>query len=186
MDTWCDQVTCPSTCVLHSVPFSFLWPRSSTLSHTHGRKERQYAGGAIASFLRFFTYIHSFSSNIYNYRHYYRWWKTKMSENSHLVQMIDPTGDTDPIEFIIEEHRFSAGLAKQFNETLNKKEKQNIAHMLIKRLSIHAACEEIVLFPIMRLKLPDGNAQVRRIWLDSTLRSSSTLSRSTRLLPNTS
>ena len=138
-----------------------------------------------------------------------------MSADSHLVLIIDPRGDKDPIDFIIEEHRFSAGLAKQFNEAVNKEEKQNIAHVLIKRLCIHAACdpsgdpcdflsssvtdlkrilqgnalfscEEIALFPIMRLKLPDGDAQVKRISLDRTICSPSALSRSMRLLQNTS
>jgi len=39
--------------------------------------------------------------------------------------------------------------------------KQGIAHNIIKLLSIHAACEEMVLYPFMKAKLPNGPAMVQ-------------------------
>jgi len=76
-----------------------------------------------------------------------------------LSKTLNPEGK-DVIEIIIEEHRLVDSLGDRFQSETNLKEKQGIAHNLIKLLSIHAVCEEAALYPYMRKILPNGDRLV--------------------------
>jgi len=83
-----------------------------------------------------------------------------MSLTVDLSKSLDPRGK-DLFSLIIEEHRLVEKLGQSYYQSTNAHEKQGIAHNMIKLLSIHAACEEMVLYPFMRVKLPDGPAIVQ-------------------------
>jgi len=83
-----------------------------------------------------------------------------MSLTVDLSKTLDPSGK-DIFAIIIEEHRLVEKLGQTYYQSSNAHDKQGIAHNIIKLLSIHAACEEMVLYPFMRAKLPNGPAMVQ-------------------------
>ena len=72
-----------------------------------------------------------------------------------LSKQMDPTGK-DVFAIIIEEHRMVDMLGEKYKQSGDNNEKQQIAHNIIKLLSLHAACEEMALYPFMKERLPDG------------------------------
>jgi len=76
-----------------------------------------------------------------------------------LSKELNPEGK-DVVEIILEEHRLVDALGDRYNTETNVKEKQGIAHNIIKLLSIHSVCEEAALYPWMRKNLPNGNKEV--------------------------
>jgi len=76
-----------------------------------------------------------------------------------MSKQLDPSGK-DVFTIIIEEHRMVDMLGEKYKQSADHNEKQQIAHNVIKLLSLHAACEEMVLYPVMKDKLPDGAQQV--------------------------
>ena len=76
-----------------------------------------------------------------------------------LSKQLDPTGK-DVFTIIVEEHRMVDMLGEKYKQSQDQHEKQQIAHNVIKLLSLHAACEEMALYPVMKEKLPDGPQQV--------------------------
>jgi len=76
-----------------------------------------------------------------------------------LSKTLNPEGK-DVTEIILEEHRLVDALGDKYKTETNQKEKQGIAHNIIKLLSIHAVCEEAALYPWMRKNLPNGNQLV--------------------------
>jgi len=76
-----------------------------------------------------------------------------------LSKQQDPTGK-DIFSLILEEHRLVEKLGNQYQSSNDINEKQGIAHNILKLLCLHAACEEMALYPVMRLKLPNGEALV--------------------------
>jgi len=73
-----------------------------------------------------------------------------------LSKELNPEGK-NVIDIILEEHRLVDALGERYNTETNTKEKQGIAHNIIKLLSIHAVCEEAALYPWMRKNLPNGD-----------------------------
>lgn len=82
-----------------------------------------------------------------------------------LSKTLDPSGK-DIFAIILEEHRIVEKLGAAYHASNNQHEKQGLAHNIIKLLSIHAACEEMVLYPFMRAKLPDGPAMVQHALME--------------------
>jgi len=76
-----------------------------------------------------------------------------------LSKELNPEGK-DVVEIIVEEHRLVDALGERYQTETNVKEKQGIAHNIIKLLSIHSVCEEAALYPWMRKNLPNGDADV--------------------------
>ena len=76
-----------------------------------------------------------------------------------LSKQMDPTGK-DVFAIIVEEHRMVDMLGQKYQQSEDHTEKQQIAHNIIKLLSLHAACEEMVIYPVMKERLPDGPQQV--------------------------
>ena len=72
-----------------------------------------------------------------------------------MSKQLDPSGK-DVFTIIVEEHRMVDMLGQKYKESQDHNEKQQIAHNVIKLLSLHAACEEMALYPFMKEKLPDG------------------------------
>jgi len=72
-----------------------------------------------------------------------------------LSKTLDPTGK-DIFSILIEEHRLVENLGKQYQASQDDKERAGIAYNVIKLLSMHAAGEEMALYPLMRLKLGDA------------------------------
>jgi len=66
----------------------------------------------------------------------------------------------DVVEMIMEEHRLVEALGDRYVLETNQKEKQGIAHNIIKLLSIHAVCEEAALYPWMKKHLHNGESVV--------------------------
>ena len=62
-----------------------------------------------------------------------------------LSKTLDPSG-MGIVEIIKTEHHLVETLGKQYKQTKDDKEKQGIAHNIIKLLSIQAGCEEMVSF----------------------------------------
>ena len=81
------------------------------------------------------------------------------SMTQDLSKQLDPTGK-DVFQIIIEEHRAVDLLGEKYKQSQDVHEKQQIAHNVIKLLSLHAGCEEMALYPVMQVKLPDGPQQV--------------------------
>jgi len=81
------------------------------------------------------------------------------SMTQDLSKTLNPEGK-DIVEIIVEEHRLVDTLGERYQAETNVKEKQGIAHNIIKLLSIHAVCEEASLYPWMRKNLPNGDKLV--------------------------
>jgi len=64
--------------------------------------------------------------------------------------------DKDIVTIIRAEHTLVDKLAEKFQRTSNPTEKLSIAYNLIKLLSLHAAKEEMALYPFLRTKFPNG------------------------------
>jgi len=77
-----------------------------------------------------------------------------------LSKTLNPEGK-DIVQIIVEEHRLVDALADRYKTETNPKEKQGIAHNIIKLLSIHSACEEASIYPFMRRHLPKGEELVQ-------------------------
>jgi len=77
-----------------------------------------------------------------------------------LSKTLNPEGK-DIVEIIMEEHRLVETLGARYKTERNEKEKQGIAHNIIKLLSIHSACEEASIYPFMRRHLPKGEQLVQ-------------------------
>jgi len=71
-----------------------------------------------------------------------------------LSKTIDPTGQS-VTDIIQGEHALVETLYKQYQSISDAKQKQGIAYNIIKLLSIHAACEEMVVYPFLKNK--DGS-----------------------------
>jgi len=92
-----------------------------------------------------------------------------------LSKTLDPTGKS-VFDVIIDEHRLVEKLYAGFQQGAENADKQIIVHNLIKLLSMHAACEEMALYPVMKTKLPNGpqlvqhalaeHLQVKRLLFD--------------------
>jgi len=63
----------------------------------------------------------------------------------------------DILTIIRSEHTLVDKLAEKFQATSNKTEKLSIAYNIIKLLSLHAAKEEMALYPFLRTKFPNGD-----------------------------
>jgi len=63
----------------------------------------------------------------------------------------------DIITILRSEHNLVTSLYKKFESTNDTTEKYSIAYNLIKLLSLHAAKEEMALYPIIEKKFPNGN-----------------------------
>jgi hemerythrin superfamily protein len=65
------------------------------------------------------------------------------------------------VDIIMAEHRVVDQLFFEFKNTEDNKLKNEKLHMIIKELSQHAAKEEMVVYPLMKTKLPNGEALVQ-------------------------
>jgi hemerythrin superfamily protein len=72
-------------------------------------------------------------------------------------QAFSQTGKTW-LDLIKDEHRIVETLYGQYKSTFDLAEKGKIAHQIIKELSMHAAKEEMAVYPMMRKKLGDQAA----------------------------
>jgi len=72
-----------------------------------------------------------------------------------LSQAVDPTGK-DLLSIIREEHEIVLNLYDRYGTCGSDVEKMAIGYNLIKLLSIHSAKEEMVLYPLIRVKFPNG------------------------------
>jgi len=81
------------------------------------------------------------------------------SMTEDMSKKLNPEGK-DVIEIIMEEHQLVDALGERYHTETNPKEKQGIAHNIIKLLSIHAACEEAALYPWMKKHFPNGEQLV--------------------------
>jgi len=77
------------------------------------------------------------------------------SMTEDMSKKLDPRGK-DVVSIIMEEHRVVDALGERYRMERNDKEKQGVAHNIIKLLSIHAACEEAALYPWMKQHLANG------------------------------
>ena len=68
----------------------------------------------------------------------------------------------DIFQLIIDEHRLVDQLGAQYQATTDAHERQHIAHNIVKLLSLHAACEEMTLYPAIKLRLPNGAQLVQQ------------------------
>jgi len=82
------------------------------------------------------------------------------SMTQDLSKTLNPEGK-DVTQIIIEEHRLVDSLAERYAVETDPKQKQGIAHNIIKLLSIHSACEEASIYPFMRRHLPNGEKLVQ-------------------------
>jgi len=71
-----------------------------------------------------------------------------------LAKTLDPSGK-DIFAILIEEHRLVEKLGNEYQSSGDDKEKAGMAYNIIKLLSMHAAGEEMCLYPLMRVKLGD-------------------------------
>jgi len=63
-------------------------------------------------------------------------------------------------EIVMMEHRTVEQLFSQFSASLNMDEKQTIANMIIRELSLHAAKEEMVMYPFIKSRLGKEGADL--------------------------
>jgi len=68
----------------------------------------------------------------------------------------DELKDKDIVTILRSEHDLVSSLYKKFSSTSNKTEKYSIAYNIIKLLSLHAAKEEMALYPMLKSKFPNG------------------------------
>jgi len=73
-----------------------------------------------------------------------------------LSLALDPTAK-DIVSLIREEHTIVLNLFDRYKNSNSDIEKQALGYNLIKLLCIHSAKEEMVLYPTLREKLPNGN-----------------------------
>ena len=66
----------------------------------------------------------------------------------------------DAIELLKSDHRSVEGLFTKYETAPSPVEKHEIVNEIVRELSIHAAIEEQLLYPLMRFKLENGNAIV--------------------------
>jgi len=64
------------------------------------------------------------------------------------------------IDIIKYEHRFVDSLFNDWKSVSDLKQKQGIAHNIIKLLSIHGACEEMTIYPFLKTKGDKGTQLV--------------------------
>jgi len=71
-------------------------------------------------------------------------------------------GPKSIIDLVIQEHRLQEQLYDQFQKSRDLKEKELCMYRMIKEISEHGAKEEMVMYPVMKKKLPDGVTLVQR------------------------
>jgi len=74
--------------------------------------------------------------------------------------------DKDIVTIIRSEHNLVDKLAERFQATTNPTEKLSICYNLIKLLSLHAAKEEMALYPFIQSKFPNGNQIVQHALME--------------------
>ena len=65
----------------------------------------------------------------------------------------------DAVELLTADHRKVDGLFARI-ESASDSDKDEAVRQVIRELSIHAAIEEQIVYPVMRRSLPDGDAKV--------------------------
>jgi len=73
-----------------------------------------------------------------------------------LSKTLHPDEHMNVIDLIKDEHRFVDSLFKDYKNTTDARDKQGIAYNIIKLLSIHAACEEMTIYPFLKKKGETG------------------------------
>ncbi|MFL5796885.1 MAG: hemerythrin domain-containing protein [Actinomycetota bacterium] len=69
----------------------------------------------------------------------------------------------DAIDLILQDHREVDGMFEQFEQLKGdgaSADKREVVEKIVRELSVHAAIEEEVLYPVVRDVLPDGNKLV--------------------------
>jgi len=62
----------------------------------------------------------------------------------------------DLISIIIEDHRSVDNLYTKFQTTITSEDKLKTGYEIIRELSVHAACEEELLYPMVKKVIPNG------------------------------
>jgi hypothetical protein len=68
----------------------------------------------------------------------------------------------DLISVIVSDHQLVISKWNHFKQTTLADEKWHLAHEIIKLLSIHSACEEELVYPLIKKTLPNGKELVER------------------------
>lgn len=82
------------------------------------------------------------------------------AESSGPVTRSKALPSTNIIDLVMHEHRLAERLYWEFKNTEDRDIKQKKIHLLIKELSQHGAKEEMVMYPVMKSRLPGGPEMV--------------------------
>jgi hemerythrin-like domain-containing protein len=63
---------------------------------------------------------------------------------------------TDVISILKEDHREVERMAAEFDSAGSVEEKKKVARQIIRELAVHAAVEEVLVYPALRIKVKDG------------------------------
>lgn len=77
-----------------------------------------------------------------------------------LSKMAKPSENQSVVDIIKEEHRLVDRLFNDYKTVTDAKQKEGIAHNVIKLLAIHGACEEMTVYPHLKQKGGEGVALV--------------------------
>ncbi len=75
--------------------------------------------------------------------------------------MSDTTTQPDAIQLLTTDHGEAEAMFRQIESLLGGEARDQIVQDVIRELSVHAAIEEQVLYPVMRKELPDGETLVQ-------------------------
>ena len=76
--------------------------------------------------------------------------------------MSDATTEPDAIELLTADHAEVEQLFRQIESLPQGEARDEVVSSVIRELSVHAAIEEQVLYPVMRKELPDGDTLVQQ------------------------
>lgn len=79
-----------------------------------------------------------------------------------LSKFVKPVPSQSVVEIIKDEHRLVDRLFNDYKTVTDAKQKQGIAHNVIKLLSIHGACEEMTVYPFLQNKGGAAAAMIER------------------------
>jgi hemerythrin superfamily protein len=76
--------------------------------------------------------------------------------------MSDTTTQQNAIELLTADHAAVEGMFRQIESEVQGEARDRVVGDIVRELSIHAAIEEQVLYPVMRKALPDGETHVHQ------------------------
>ncbi|MET9452460.1 hemerythrin domain-containing protein [Streptomyces cinerochromogenes] len=66
----------------------------------------------------------------------------------------------DALEVLAHDHRMVEQLFRDYHAAASDRQRRGVAELLVRELSRHAALEEMLLYPLARKALPDGEREV--------------------------